>query len=573
MRTLKNHKQYVLILQDNLTKWLKRKSRRIKTELVEAALILMGFSLEPAGDILQPLYSDNPRGRKPYDPIIMLRALLLMVILKYKSLPEFAKDLKAKPRLAKIAGFFSGDVPVAGTFYLFIDRLEDGELKKPCVHYQKKSQLRKGKHWRNLLTEKEQRNKDKQTSLAYYDSLTQKLKDELLEKHDQKRPDDLQKRLEDILMRCAIIPSCQKGFIEDTQAMTICGDGSTIETGASWHGKHECNCRENGIYSCDHPRFYSDQTATFGYDSYRDCYYFGHRFYQHVVSQNGHDLPLHVTISNASLTDFTLSMKSRDRLKKAMKENGLSWKIENVVYDSGHDALGIYHYLIEHQIKPVIALNERTGTHPSPTGTAEKGEKNGTPICPAGKLMRRHYYDKKKHRIYYNCPVKRPTHQNGEHCWVAHVSECPNSVLCQLYTKMGPIVYVRTEDDPRLYPPIKRDTDKFAFLFKKRSACERSNSQKKETYRLSERPCRNSVHFLVRLYLVSIIEHAKAWFQEMKKQYTDDPIAILQQCTLSRKQLKNKTGSLKLNKQYPPKAYRESLIIFTHYFRVTKLST
>jgi hypothetical protein len=526
MRTL-NHQQYVFILRDNLTRWLKRKSRRIKTELVEAALILMGFSLEPVGEILQPLYSENPRGRKPYDPIIMFRALLLMVILKYKSLPKFAQDLKAKPRLAKIAGFFSGDVPVAGTFYLFIDRLEDGKYHKPCQHLSLPSKLRKGKHLRNLLTEKEQRKKDKQTSLALYDSVTQKLKDDLLEKKDQPRDDDLQKRLEDILISCAIIPSVEKGLISDTEAMTICGDGSAIETGASRHGKLSCNCRENSIYNCDHPRFYSDPTATFGYDSYRDCYYLGHRFYQHVVSQNGHDLPLHVTISDATETDFTLSMKSMDRLKKALTENGLSFKIENGVYDAGHDALGIYQYLMENEIKPVIALNERSSTHPSPTGTAEKVDANGTPICPAGKLMRRHYYDKKKHRIYYNCPVKRPTHQNGEHCWAAHVDECPNSVLCQLYTKMGPIVYVRTEDDPRLYPTIRRDSEKFAFLFKKRSCCERSNSQKKETYRLSERPCRNSVHFLVRLYLVSIIEHAKAWFHDLKKQCEDDPIAII----------------------------------------------
>ena len=524
MRT-NNHKQYVEKLRSNLTRWLKRKSRRIKTELVKAALILMGLDLDPACEILRPLYSYNPRGRKPYDPICMLRALLLMIILKYKSLPEFAKDLKAKPRLAKIAGFCDGDVPACSTFYLFVDRLEDGKYHQPCKHLIKPSKLRKGKHLRNLTSEKEQRQKDKEADLALYDSVTQKLKDELLEKKDQPRPDDFQKRLEDILIRCAVIPSFDKGFIKDTQTMTVCGDGSTLETGASRHGKPSCNCRENGIYNC---RFYSDPTATLGYDSYRDCYYFGHRFYQHVVSQNGHDLPLHVTISDAAETDFTLSMKSMDRLRKAMAENGLSWKIENGVYDAGHDALGIYEYLMEQEIKPVIALNERSSAHPSPTGTAEDVDDNGTPICPAGKLMRRHFYDKKKKRIYYNCPVKRPTHKSGEHCWVAYVDECPNKVLCQLYTKMGPIVYVRTEDDPRLYPPIRRDTDKFKRLMNLRSSAERSNSQKKETYRLKERPCRNSVHFLLRLYLVSIIEHAKAWFHDVKKQYEDDNIALIQ---------------------------------------------
>jgi hypothetical protein len=109
----------------------------------------MGLNLDPAGEILQPLYSENPRGRKPYDPICMLRALLLMILLRYKSISKFAQDLKAKPRLAKIAGFFNGEVPVAGTFYLFIDRLEDGKYQKPCQH--SKKFLRK----KQLATERE----------------------------------------------------------------------------------------------------------------------------------------------------------------------------------------------------------------------------------------------------------------------------------------------------------------------------------------------------------------------------------------------------------------------------------
>jgi len=436
--------------------------------------------------------------------------------------------LKAQPRLAKIAGFFDLDVPVAGTFYLFIDRLEDGEYQKPCQHLIPKSKLRKGKHLRDLTSEKEQRQQDAKADLAVYDSQTQKLKDELWANSDNPRPNDLTKRLEDILIRCAIIPSDKKGLIDDTQALTVCGDGSALPTGASPVGKPSCQCRQNGIYDCDHARYYSDPTATFGYDSYRDCYYLGHTFYQHVVSALGHDLPLPAIISNASETDFTLSILSMDRLKKALKENGLSWKINNAIYDAGHDATGIYEYLMADEIKPVIALNQRAGTYQKPTGTAELVSDNGTPICPGGKLMRRHYYDKNKKRIYYNCPVKRPTHRDGEHCWVAHTDECPNGVLCQLYTKMGPVVYVRTEDDPRLYPLIRRETKTFKKLMNLRSCCERSNSQKKETYRLSERPCRNSVHLLVRLYLVSIIEHAKAWFCEQKKQVGNDEIVLMQ---------------------------------------------
>jgi hypothetical protein len=276
------------------------------------------------------------------------------------------------------------------------------------------------------------------------------------------------------------------------------------------------------------PRYYSDSTADWGYDSYRECYYFGHIYYQHVVSTNGHDLPLHVSISRASETDFTLSMKDMDRLKKALREHGLEWKIQNAVYDCGHDAAGIYEYLMEDEIAPIIPLNPRSGTHPSPTGNAEKMDENGIPICPAGMLMRRHAYNKQKHRIIYNCPVKRPSHRDGEHVWLAHTNECPHKALCQPHSKMGPVVYVKTADDPRLYPPIPRARPRYKKLMNLRSGCERSNSQKKEVYGLSKRPCRSDTHFLVRLYLVSIIEHAKAWLTGDRKKLGNDPISLVQ---------------------------------------------
>ena len=114
-----------------LIRWLKRKSRRLPHEWLEAALILMSLNLEPARPILESLYSLDPRGQKPYEPVRMLRALLLMVLLRYTSITRFAEDMKAKPRLAVIAGFVPFDTPAAGTFYAFIDRLEDDPYQKP----------------------------------------------------------------------------------------------------------------------------------------------------------------------------------------------------------------------------------------------------------------------------------------------------------------------------------------------------------------------------------------------------------------------------------------------------------
>lgn len=119
-----SHEQYSQKLRSNLTRWVKRRSRRLLSEWLEAALILIGLDLEPARPILESLYSSDPRGQKPYDPVRMLRALLLMVLLKYTSMGKWAKALKANPRLARMAGFKPYHVPVAGAFYAFIDRLE-----------------------------------------------------------------------------------------------------------------------------------------------------------------------------------------------------------------------------------------------------------------------------------------------------------------------------------------------------------------------------------------------------------------------------------------------------------------
>jgi hypothetical protein len=88
---------------------------------------------------------------------------------------------------------------------------------------------------------------------------------------------------------------------------------------------------------------------------------------------------------------------------------------------------------------------------------------------------------------------------------------------------MGPVVYVRTSDDPRLSPPLPRDSATCKALMATRTGCERSNSYKKVASRLGERPCRSATQFLVRLYLVSLLEHAAAWLAEDRKRLGDGP--------------------------------------------------
>ena len=48
----------------------------------------------------------------------------------------------------------------------------------------------------------------------------------------------------------------------------------------------------------------------------------------------------------------------------------------------------------------------------------------------------------------------------------------------------------------------------------RRDTISRFTSVKKVTYKLGRRVCRNATHFLFRLYLVSIVEHACVWLSD-----------------------------------------------------------
>jgi hypothetical protein len=514
------HEVYQKSLAEHLAKWQKHASRRLPEDWLLAALLLLRLDLDPLRPDLERLYSPSPRGRKPLDPILMLRALLLMTALGEEKITRFAKDLRHKPRLAQIAGFDPNQTPAVGTFYLFIDRLEDGPFQPNCPHRRKPSQLRKKPLLRNLSQEKDEKEKIRAEILDRPDSITIDLKDRLLKLKDQPRPQDFLSRLEDILINTAVIPSANRGLLGDLKQLIVCGDGSALVSGSSPYGKPSCDCRKQGIFRCNHPRFYHDHTATWGFDPYREVYYFGHTFYQHIVNFSGHDLPVHLSLGQASESDFTLSLKSLDRFIKAFQERQLEMIISAAVYDSGHDGRGNYQYLLAKKIDPVIVLNPRHGSS-SPSGNADQINEQGVPICPAGLPMRRHS-STPNHRIYFNCPVKRPTHLEGKTVWQAYPKECPHQVLCQPDSKMGPVVYVRSDSDPRLYPPIARDSPRFKELLKLRPGCERSNSTKKVVHKLERRPCRSATHYLFRLYLISVIEHARAWVAEDRKLLGDD---------------------------------------------------
>jgi hypothetical protein len=494
-------------------------------------LIMTSLNLDPAIQVLERVYS--PVHRRPArDCICMLRLLLLMTLFKVASITKWIKQVRSVPFLALLAGFVPGDIPGVGTCYDFMRRIIDGPYHKPCPHIVRRSQGNAGQHKRNMHSEKEAKKEAKKDDQNPYQSQTEKLVQELLPLADQPRADDFHKILEDLLIQVGVIPSIEQGLLTNLEHLVVCGDGSILESGASPHGRPTCSCRSEEIYDCQHDRLYTSPTATWCYDAYRNRFVFGDRYYHLIAHQNGHDFPLNTTLFGGNESDYTLSLKSFDRNLKAVRENNLTMHIDCFCGDGHHDSYAHYDYFAAKQVIPLIPLAQKSkkptphlpeahrdaqaeAHQAHPDSSPVRLDTDGTPLCPAGMKMRHHSYSKRKKTHVYACPVKRNTHRDGKCFYALHLEECPRKQDCAPKSPIGPLVYIKSQTDPRLYPPILRESKRFKELMKQRTATERCNYLN-DTYHL-DKSCRNADYGLIRLNLVNIIEHAVIRYLETVK--------------------------------------------------------
>ena len=484
---------------------------------VDICTIMENMNLDPASAILTPLYCPVKHGDFR-DPICMLRSLILMTILKIKGITEWVRQTRTYALLAILAGFEPDNTPGIGTYYDFLKRIYDGPYQKPCQHICKKSDTLTSLHKRNIKQEAE----DKKNSFEPYNSQSKQLSEHLLANSDKPRTNDYSKILEDLLVKLGIMPTIEQGIL-DTENITASGHGSILKTNASGSGKPACSCRKEGSYKCNCPKYYTSPTAKWCYNHHTGSFEFGDRYYHIVTAQNGHDIPLHVSMPGGNESDYTLSIDAVDSLLKTIRENGINMTIKYFAGDGHHDSQAHYIYFKEKNIVPVIPLSENTKqviTHLEKVTLDD----DGTPLCPAGMKMRYHGFNQKKQAHTYCCPVKRSAHKDGKYVYVTHLDECPNKEDCRPDTKMAPVIYLKLDTDPRLFPPLSRDSKKFKDLMKERTASERVNSVI-DSYHL-DNACRNAVYGLIRLTFINIAIHARIRYEELLKNSSKEELFV-----------------------------------------------
>ncbi len=478
------------------------------------AHILTCLELDTVIPMLEGLYSPERPGKTRRDPVCMLRSLLLMVLKKERSITKWVDTTRSFGGFfGVLAGFEADSTPGVGTYYDFMKRIIDGPYAPLYPDQIRRSEYNAEKHKRNLPDERSAKKDDRDPK----QTKSEKLANELLSDADKARADDFKKTLEDFLFFLAIKPSMEAGIINGLDALIVTGDGSIMETGASRFGTPTCECRTQGIYKCDHDRFFTSPTAELCYDHHHDCFVFGDRYYHLIVTQNKHDFPIHTHMPGGNESDYTLSLTSIDRTLKMFNENEVTMKINIFCGDGHHDSYAHYDYLDEKDILPVIPLTGKSKSVVShlPDNKDVRLNENAIPLCPAGLPMRHHMYNRKRKTHIFVCPVKRQTHKNGEAVYITRIEECPRKQDCKPESNLGPFVYIKLESDPRLFPPIQRESKQSQEIKNLRSGSERVNSYI-DSYNI-DNAHRNADYSLIHLTLANIAIHADIQYNEFLK--------------------------------------------------------
>jgi len=519
------HLNYITYIEREMSKWRKssklRKWMKRYSKLIAALCLLDLSSVAP---FILELYSRNPRGQKPADPISMFRSHIMMNYLGVESPEKWVEMLQDNRVLEALTGFAAVNekLPTMSTYYRFMDRIIDGPFgsydnqnarsKRIKQLTERKPYHLRGRKGNDVLEEQDQQGIESSAKLC----------DEYLAGNTGHFYDDFRLRLNTLLFHTVILNSASLGLFGDCTQLILAGDGSCLPTGANRFGQTTCDCRSRGIFKCDHIRLFSDATAEISFDAYRNAFYFGHNLYHLVYSGGGYDLPILNNIAPANHADFTLSIKSLVLFMDLCKLYAPHWKMDIFIGDGHHDSYGIHRFLHHLKIKPIIPLRENSKSQNKKVYPISD---NNIPTCKAGIEMCNIGTNPKTFTKVYGCACKSRAANRIARCPLA-TDDNPD-YRCQPDTLWGPTRKIHTSDDPRLFPVISRDSKQYKQHFKSRTCCERQNSYIKKIHNLDNVKHRSDELWLIRSTCSCIAHHIKVWINHLFFENGVDSDALL----------------------------------------------
>ena len=494
----RSHSQYLEFVQTH------RAARDIKVPYDATALWckFRRTDLSAAQPILARLY-DLKHGRPARPPDDLLRAWLLMLECHITSVSVWVSRLREQPFYALLCGFEPDAVPGVGTFYDFQDRLlqlTTSVLNLDCVPRRRSDARKQG----GVLRDK--------NNTAPHAPILDRLAERLLT--HAVRPavfgpwstklvglPAYQRILKDVFYTVFVSTSVAKGLIDLTD-LHVAGDGTHLATWANAHGHKLCTCDNRAKPRAEHctcARRFHDPQASWGWDSYRERYVYGHGLYELTAYSLRHtcQLPLVLNVLDNHRHDSVAYLA-------AMYEavDLLGFPIRTASLDKAHDALALYRLGAEHwHLDSVIPLNERNTGH-GQFAPALRLTADGIPICLAEHALIYQGFCPDRMRLKWRCPLA-----------VQHVplTDCPHFAHDCSDSTYGRTIYTYPHTNYRLFTRLPRGSLLWELHADRRSCAERSVKRKKLDCGLDHTRLAGRERWFFRIMLAAMCQHLDAW--------------------------------------------------------------
>ena len=431
------------------------------------------------------------------------RSMLAMVLCGITSIEVWVTKMREQSFYAIISGFHSENVPGVGTFYDFTDRI-------PGVTSVSKTRLRI--LWRTAK-DKLKSTTDKNADTKKHVDIARKLVARISKvTHKIKKQaeracpicwefaDEKYARYEVVLKAifyvCFVAKSIDKGII-DLEKLFVAGDGTKLKTWSNPYGKRVCACEGR----CDCKSQFTDFHARWGYDSYRECYVYGHSKYELTAYSLEHsiEVPLVIRMADCNRHDLILGISAT---REACE--WLNFPVKVGAFDAAHDAIAFYQLGSErYNIAQVIPINPKnTGnfTYPQPIEVKD----DGTPVCLNKKEMYYWGYCQDRMRNKWRCPLVC-TKDSPD------VSTCPYREQCSP-SSYGRVIYTYPKTNYRLFTAIPRSSELFKKHCDKRTSAERSIKRQKYDFGLNQTRTATRERWFLRVMLAAMAQHLAAWW-------------------------------------------------------------
>ena len=450
--------------------------------------LFYSMNLDRAAPILRRGYARG--GPLAIDPVVMLRALLLMLYKHMQSFGELVETLAGSAVLRALVG--CEDPPGRTTFYDFLARFPG---YRAMARRAVKRRVRKRRPKRKYP--KGQKAPLRRTEAMQF--LEHLRFAELIP-----QAEELVRTMNLLLDKGFVEISIERGLIESAFGLETAGDSTSFEIHASPYGKRteECDCPPGTGLGCPHKRRHAAPDADWNWESHQADWVFGYRFYEFTAAR-GEELPLCIGMptkpqQNDAISGYVILLQYSRLIGRPLRA---------VLFDSAHDNEPTYRLVRYLHAIPVIDLNAGNtggadGQRTPIKNTAHLGlrgiDATGTPHCAAGPMRWRghtHGYQR------FVCPEP----QNGLHC--PHAATCPKRS-----------VHLKPEMSPRYICEIPRATQAWQKEYDRRTTVERSHDRKKNDFGLETRYNR-ARHVVYALYvLAGCLQHVIAWAKRIDGQ-------------------------------------------------------